>query len=68
MLRVDSKNINYSAVSVVNNEVIASFYGDCNANHVGVSINFEDISKFTTNLATIETDLSSFLDQIAEEL
>ena len=66
MLRIDSKSVNYSAISIVNEERIAYFSANRSGNsRCDVSINIEDLSAYNTNIATFEHDFAEFMADVS---
>ncbi len=68
MLRVDSKNVNYSAASVINTQEdssqIAYFNASKHNERCDISINIENITTYLNNLTIFENDLSDFLVEV----
>ena len=69
MLRVDSKNTNFNAVSIYNGDNIASFNASVNdpGNNAYINFNIDNLTTAKTNISTLKADLNAFLDAIMTE-
>lgn len=66
MLRIDSKNVNYSAACMLNDEQIAYFSASRNGNQrCDVSINIDNIALYLANLSTFENDFVDFMADVS---
>ena len=68
MLRIDSRNINFNAVSLINNSTVATYNASVNDpdNNAYINISINDMATVRNNLVTIKTDLDEFIDEISE--
>ena len=66
MLRIDSKNVNYSAACMVNETQVAYFNANRNGSYrCDVSISIDDLSMYLENLATFENDFVEFMADVS---
>lgn len=66
MLRINSRNINYSGISEANDETIGYFSASRDEHNVNVNISIENAAKYSENRIAFEEDLNSFIKQIVE--
>ena len=70
MLRIDSRNMNLTGSSTINNDVVATFtatVNDPNPNpDAYISMNISNIESFRTNLSAIKDDIDDFLTEVAK--
>lgn len=68
MLKIDSKSINLSGSSVIDNEAIVNFSASVNDPdpNASISINIWNIGSLREHLTTVQNDTSDFLAEIAQ--
>lgn len=66
MLRLDSKNTNYSGACIINGAQIGYLSGSRAGNNFNVSFNIDDSDTYANNRATILADIEEFIDEVAE--
>lgn len=69
MLRIDSKNTSFNAVSTYNGENIASFNASVNdpGNNAYINFNIDNLTTLKANIGTFKTDLAAFIDAIVAD-
>ena len=63
MLRIDSKNTNYSGVSVVGDNIVAYLNGSNSGTNMHIDINIDNVDN--VNFTLLKTDIDSFIDEVA---
>lgn len=66
MLRIDDRNTNYNGAILVGGNQVAYVSGSHNEDTASFSVSIENYDVFQQNLATVKTDVASFLDTLAE--
>ena len=66
MLRMDSKNVNYSAACLVSDEQIAYFNANRNGNQrCDINISIDNLAAYNENLSTFENDFTDFMADVS---
>ena len=67
MLKIDSRNLSFSATSMVDGKPIATMNASYNGNiEVYTNMNIMDVAAYQTNKVIVDADFADFCAEIAE--
>lgn len=66
MLKINSTNTNFNAVSAIDETTLASFSASTNEpdNNAYISISIDNMRAFKENLAIVDADITAFIDTV----